>query len=218
MQAAEAVQVNYEELPAAISIAEAIAPDAPPIWSDIPGNYCFTYDAGDVAGVDRALERAAHVVRHTFETNRIVNCQLEPRSAIGIYNSGTEEYCLISGNQGVTKLQMSIAPALGVTKEKLRVICPDVGGGFGPRTYVYSEQVIVLWVARRSDGRALDEYEIRSIPDGLSRTRQPHVRNPRARQARQGARLSTGVLREHRRADRCLCHARQCDAHVDDSL
>ena len=71
VQAAEAVQVKYEELPAAISIAEAIAPDAPPIWPDIPGNYCFTYDAGDAAGVELALERAgaccsAHVRNQSY--------------------------------------------------------------------------------------------------------------------------------------------------------
>jgi carbon-monoxide dehydrogenase large subunit len=100
-------------------------------------------------------------VRHTFDTNRIVNCQLEPRSAIGIHDRESGEYCLISGNQGVTKLQMSIAPALGVGKEKLRVVCPDVGGGFGPRTYVYSEQVIVLWAARRI-GRAVRWTSTRS--------------------------------------------------------
>jgi carbon-monoxide dehydrogenase large subunit len=159
--AAEAVLVSYEELPAAISIAEAIAPDAPQVWPDIPENCCLTYDAGDVAGVDRAFEKAAHIVRHTFDTNRIVNCQLELRSAIGIHDRETGEYCLISGNQGVTKLQMSIAPALGVAREKLRVVCPDVGGGFGPRTYVYSEQVIVLWAARRT-GRAVRWTSTRS--------------------------------------------------------
>ncbi len=147
--AAEVVRVEYEALPAATSIADAIRDDAPRIWSDIPGNRCLTFDAGDAEAVDRAFKAAAHVVRHTFHTNRIVNCQLEPRAAVGIYDETTGELCLISGNQGVTKLQMSIAPALGVDKSKLRVVCPDVGGGFGPRTYVYPEQVVVLWAARR---------------------------------------------------------------------
>ncbi|MFZ0836050.1 MAG: molybdopterin cofactor-binding domain-containing protein [Xanthobacteraceae bacterium] len=147
--AAEAVRVEYEALPAVTSIAEAIREDAPQIWSEIPRNCCLTFDAGDAEAVDRAFTAAAHIVRHTFHTNRIVNCQLEPRAAVGIYDNTTGEFCLISGNQGVTKLQMSIAPALRVDKSKLRVVCPDVGGGFGPRTYVYPEQVVVLWAARR---------------------------------------------------------------------
>ena len=147
--AAEAVRVAYEELPAATSIADAIRKDAPQIWSDIPGNCCLTFDAGDAEAVDRAFKAAGHIVRHTFHTNRLVNCQLEPRAAVGIYDKKSGEFCLISGNQGVTKLQMSIAPALGVDKSKLRVVCPDVGGGFGPRTYVYPEQVVLLWAARR---------------------------------------------------------------------
>lgn len=147
--AAEAVDVQYETLPAATSLAEAIKDDAPQIWADIPGNRCLTYDIGDPEGVDKIFAKAAHIVRHTFNTNRIANCQLEPRAAIGTYHEATGEFCLISGNQGVTKLQMSIAPVLGVDKSRLRVVCPDVGGGFGPRTYVYSEQVTVLWAARR---------------------------------------------------------------------
>jgi aerobic carbon-monoxide dehydrogenase large subunit len=147
--AAEAVRVEYEALPAATSIADAIREDAPQIWSGIPRNCCLTFDAGDAEAVDRAFNAAAHIIRHTFHTNRIVNCQLEPRAAVGVYDSTTGEFCLISGNQGVTKLQTSIAPALGVDKSELRVICPDVGGGFGPRTYVYAEQVVVLWAARR---------------------------------------------------------------------
>jgi len=159
--AAEAVRVDYEELPAVVSVADALAPGAPPVWPDIPGNCCVAYDAGDAAGVDRAFANAAHIVRHTFDTNRIVNCQMEPRAAIGLYDRDTGDYCLISGNQGVTKLQMSIAPALDVAKEKLRVVCPDVGGGFGPRTYVYSEQVAVLWAARRT-GRAVRWTSTRS--------------------------------------------------------
>jgi len=150
LSAAEAVIVDYEPLPAATSIAEAIAENAPHIWPEIPENLCLTYEAGKPEAVDRAFAQAAHIVRHTFITNRIVNCQLEPRSAIGIYDPGSESYCLISGCQGVTKLQMAIAPALNTSKEKLRVICPDVGGGFGPRTYVYAEQVAVLWAAKRT--------------------------------------------------------------------
>jgi carbon-monoxide dehydrogenase large subunit len=148
--AAEAVEVHYEPLAVATSIAEAIREGAPQIWPDIPGNSCLTYDIGDAAAVDRAFSDAVHLVRHTFDTNRIVNCQLEPRAAIGTYNAASGDFCLISGNQGVTKLQMSIAPALGIDKSKLRVVCPDVGGGFGPRTYVYSEQVVVLWASRRT--------------------------------------------------------------------
>ncbi len=147
--AAETVRVEYRALPPATSIADATREHAPQIWSEIPGNSCLTFDAGDPEAVNRAFKAAAHIVRHTFHTNRIANCQLEPRAAIGIYDETSREFCLISGNQGVTKLQMSIAPALGVDNSKLRVVCPDVGGGFGPRTYVYPEQVVVLWAARR---------------------------------------------------------------------
>ena len=106
---------------------------------------CFDYRFGDAAGAERALASAPCVVRHRFECQRVVNCQLEPRSAIGRYDA--DGYTLIAGSQGAVLLRHLLGKVL--RSDQVRVICPDVGGGFGPRNYLHPEHVVVLWAARR---------------------------------------------------------------------
>jgi len=147
--AAEAIVVDYEELPAVVRGDDALAPDAPQLWDDLPGNLCFRVQLGDRAAVDAAFARAVCIVRREFRNSRIVNAQMEPRSAIGEYDPATDTYTLTSGSQGVTRQQMGLADAFGVPMDRMRVICPDVGGGFGPRSSLNMEQVAVLWAAKR---------------------------------------------------------------------
>jgi aerobic carbon-monoxide dehydrogenase large subunit len=124
--AADAVDVDYEPLP-------------------LEERLCFDYHFGDPAAVQRAMEQAACVVRHEFHIPRIVNCQMEPRSAIGLH--GEDGDTLISGSQGALLLKQLLGKAL--RSEKLRVISRDVGGGFGPRNYLHPEAIVVVWAARR---------------------------------------------------------------------
>ena len=147
--AAEAVVVDYEPLPSVVSAPDAASEGAPRLWDEAPRNLCFSLAFGDLDATRVALERAAHVIRHEFVHNRIVNCQMEPRSAIGAYDPGSGLHTLISGSQGVHFQRLALAGALRVPVERVRVVSPDVGGGFGPRTHLYPEQVVVVWAAKR---------------------------------------------------------------------
>ena len=120
--AAERVAVNYEPLPPEETV-------------------CFDYSFGDVD----VLKDAVHVVRHRFVHQRVVNCQMEPRSAIGLYQDG--EHTLICGSQGALLHKHLLGKVLGT--DKVRVLVRDVGGGFGPRNYLQPEAVVVVWAAKR---------------------------------------------------------------------
>lgn len=147
--AVEAVAVDYEVLPAVVRGDDALAEHAPQLWEDLSGNICFHVQLGNREKVQDIFARAAHVVRREFRNSRIVNCQMEPRSALGSYDPSTDNWTLISGGQGVVRHQAGLADAFGIPCERLRVVSPDVGGGFGPRNSLNMEQVAVLWAARR---------------------------------------------------------------------
>jgi len=147
--AAELVEVEYEVLPAVVSPVEAMAEGAPQLWDEAPRNLCFSLSYGNAEATSRAIEQAAHVIRHEFVHNRVASCHLEPRAALGNYDAEMGLHTLISGNQGVFQQKMALAAALKVPPERVRVVCPDVGGAFGSRTNVYPEQVAVMWAAKR---------------------------------------------------------------------
>lgn len=145
----EAVQVMYEVLPAVVDADDALAQGAAQLYDDLPRNCCFSTQIGDREAARAAFAKAALVVRREFRNSRIVNAQMEPRSAIGEYDPATDTYLLTAGSQGVVRQQMGLAEAFKVPAARVRVICPDVGGGFGPRTSLNMEPVCVLWAARR---------------------------------------------------------------------
>ncbi len=140
----EAVAVVVAETAAqARDAAEQVAVDYEPLAPiETP---CFEAGSGDREAVERAFTEAALVVRHEFVNQRVANCQLEPRSAIGVFEQGA--YTLITGSQGVVLLKQLLSKVL--KSDAVRVVSRDVGGGFGPRTYLQPEQVVVLWAARR---------------------------------------------------------------------
>jgi len=147
--AAEAVEVEYEALRASTDIRKAIGGE--PIWpSSTPDNVALDQDFGDVAAVKAAFAAADVVVEETFRNQRIVNAQMEPRSGVASYDAATDSYKMISGNQGVHVPRGVLAEAFGVPNEKIHFICPDVGGGFGLRNNLYSEQSAILWAAKRT--------------------------------------------------------------------
>jgi carbon-monoxide dehydrogenase large subunit len=147
--AAQLVEVDYVPLPAVSDAQAAIKPDAPNLWPSAPDNVAVTATFGDEHATSESIERSAIVVEHEFRIQRIANAQLEPRAAIGNFQESTETYEMIAGSQGVVRQRATLAAALNVALEKVHVICPDVGGGFGPRTALYPEQVVVTWAARR---------------------------------------------------------------------
>ena len=148
--AAELVWVDYEELPAVADLAAASAEGAPQVWPEAPGNVCFDWEIGDEAATDAAFERAAKVARIEVVNNRLVANAMEPRAAIGDYDAGRDEYTLYTTSQNphVIRLLMG-AFVLGIPEHKLRVIAPDVGGGFGSKIFHYAEEAVVTWASKR---------------------------------------------------------------------
>ncbi len=148
--AAELIEVDYEEMPAVVDAVAAQAPNAPQVHGDAPGNLCYDWHLGDQAATDAAFARAAHVTKLDLVNNRLVANAMEPRAAIGEFDRATDEYTLITTSQNphVIRLLMG-AFVLGIPEHKLRVVAPDVGGGFGSKIYHYAEEAIVTWAARK---------------------------------------------------------------------
>jgi carbon-monoxide dehydrogenase large subunit len=147
--AAEAVMVEYDVLPAVTAVEDALADGAPTLWPGAPGNLALDNAFGDRAAVEVAIAGAHIVVEQTIHSQRTVSAFMEPRAAIGSFDASENSYTLISGCQGVHRLRQALATCLNAPPEHVRVICPDVGGAFGSRTNPYPEQIVVAWAARR---------------------------------------------------------------------
>lgn len=153
--AAEAIQLDYEVLSAAASMAAAQAAGAPRVHDDVAGNLCYDWHIGDGAAVEAAFAKAAHRVVFETTNNRLVPNAMEPRAAVGDYDTTTGEHTLYTTSQNphVIRLLMG-AFVLNIPEAKLRVVAPDVGGGFGSKIYHYAEEAIVTWAAAKL-GRAV---------------------------------------------------------------
>ena len=151
--AAELVEIDYTPLQAVIEAEAALAPGAPQLWPDVPGNRALDEQFGHKEAVRAAFATAHHVERARLPNQRIVNAQMEPRAVIGSFEDG--RIVLRSASQGVVRQRVVLAQALGVKPDAVRVITHDVGGGFGPRSFLESEAVMVCWAAQRL-GRAIN--------------------------------------------------------------
>jgi len=149
-EAAGLVEVDYQPLTAAASIAQAIAPNAPLVWDQAKGNTCFDWHLGDKAATDAAFAKAYKVVSFDTANNRLVPNAMEPRSAIGEFDRATGETTLYTTSQNphLTRLLLG-AFSYGIPEHKLRVVAPDVGGGFGSKIFHYAEEFLVVWAARK---------------------------------------------------------------------
>ena len=148
--AAEKVKVDYEVLPAVTDPAKAQA--APQIHEVAPRNTIYQWQIGDAKAVEAALRSASHVTRIALVNNRLVPNAIEPRAAIGEYDAGTGGFTLWNTTQNPHVARLVISAFVGVAPEhKLRVIAPDVGGGFGSKIFIYPEEVVCLWASRRVD-------------------------------------------------------------------
>jgi aerobic carbon-monoxide dehydrogenase large subunit len=146
--AAELINIDYQELPAVALMRDAIAPGAPLVHDDAPGNICYDWHIGDKAVVHAAFAKAAKVVKLELTNNRLIPNAMEPRAAVGDFDPHSGEFTLYTTSQNphVIRLLMG-AFVLHIPENKLRVVAPDVGGGFGSKIYHYAEEAIVTWAA-----------------------------------------------------------------------
>ncbi len=148
--AAELVEVNYRPLPAVASTADAANDGQQQIHEEAPNNICFNWPFGDKAANDEAFAGAHKVSSIDLVNNRMVTNPMEPRAALGEYNSGTEEITLhlTTQNPHVHRLVLAAFNQLA-PEHKLRVVGPDVGGGFGAKIFIYAEELVVGWACRK---------------------------------------------------------------------
>src|SRR6202045_4135236 len=149
MDAAEAVEVRYEELPFVLHSEDAIKPGAPVLWDEVPNNVTVETVFGNVEATDQAFARAAHVVTKNFHIGRVTGVPLEPRAALGHYDAATGRYTLYAGSGGAVRQKNELIQVLGIAPENLRVLSPDVGGNFGTRNRTFVEFGLVLWAAKK---------------------------------------------------------------------
>src|ERR1700686_4376378 len=148
--AAEAVAVDYEALPAVVDMRDAVASGAPQLHPEAPGNVIFDWTIGDEAATAAAFKSAANVVSLDITNNRLVPNAMEPRAAIGDYNEAEEHFTLYTTSQNPHVARLVLSAFIGIAPEhKLRVIAPDVGGGFGSKIFIYAEETIAIWAAKK---------------------------------------------------------------------
>ena len=149
LDAAEAVEIDYEVLPGIYHSEDAMRPGAPVIWSEVPSNVPIDTFFGDREATEEAFARADHVVALDLHIDRVTGLPLEPRAALGEYDSASGRYTLHAGSGGAVRQKRELAAVLGIAPERVRVLSYDVGGNFGTRNRVFVEFALVLWAARK---------------------------------------------------------------------
>jgi aerobic carbon-monoxide dehydrogenase large subunit len=148
--AAGLVDIDYDALPAVGLLADAVKPGAPQVWDDAPGNVCFDWHIGDAAASDAAIAKAAHVVELDLTNSRVAPNAMEPRAANGHYDAANDHYTLYTTSQNPHLIRLLMAAfTLHVPEHKLRVVAPDVGGGFGSKIFHYAEELLVVWASKQ---------------------------------------------------------------------
>ncbi|HEX9555852.1 MAG TPA: xanthine dehydrogenase family protein molybdopterin-binding subunit [Reyranella sp.] len=148
--AAELLEIDYEALPAVVTVAQALAPGAPLVHDDVPGNLMCRWGRGDVAATDAAFVGAAHVSTLTIRSPRQIVHYMETRAAWSIYDAADDVVTVTFSSQGVQiPHRLMCERVLNVPKEKLRLVTEDVGGGFGPKYPIYAESTLIAWATRK---------------------------------------------------------------------
>ena len=168
--AADAIEIDYDPLPAVVDMHRALEDDAPLVWPEYKSNVAFTCAKGAKAATDAAFLEAARVSRIEIVNNRLVANYMEPRGVVAEYDAGTDRYTLTMGTQGGHGMRDRIAKdVLGIPKEKMRIITPDVGGGFGTKSFCYQEYPLaviaakelgkpVKWISDRNEHFLIDSH------------------------------------------------------------
>ena len=149
LDAAEAVDIDYEPLPIVTDGAEALAPGSPQLWDRVPGNLAFRFERGDRAAVAAAIAQAAHVTTLDLMNQRVMASPLETRAGVAEYDAETGRSLLTLTAQGLHPIRSQLADVFGEPVDNFHLVAPDVGGGFGSKNYLYPEWVLLVWAARR---------------------------------------------------------------------
>lgn len=148
--AAELVEVDYLTLPAVVDARAAMAPGAPLVWADCPGNLALTCQVGDAEATGRAFAEAAHVVSFDGWAQRVTGAPMEPRAVVGEFDPTNDRYTLrTASGAGVVRSRERLAAALGVPVEQCRCVFGDMGGNFGTRNAFYPDYALMPWAAKR---------------------------------------------------------------------
>jgi carbon-monoxide dehydrogenase large subunit len=148
-EAAEAVIVDYEILAFVLDSRAAAKPGAPAVWDELPENLCVETFFGDREATDRGFASADKIIEHEFHIDRVTGVPMEPRSALGSYDSTTGRTTLYAGSGGAVRQKAELANVLGIDPKNLRVLSYDVGGNFGTRNRVYVEFGLVAWASKK---------------------------------------------------------------------
>src|SRR6201996_6820115 len=175
--AAEAVEMDIESLPAVTDAAEAVKPGAPQLYDNIPNNVALDYHYGDNAKVDAAFAAAAHVTKLDIVNNRVAVVSMEPRVALGHYDKKAERYVLQAPTQGVSGNRAMMARILNVPPEKVHLLTPNVGGSFGMKNVNYTEYACILHAAKALDRpvKWTDERSTSFLSDSQGRAQLIHA-------------------------------------------
>ena len=151
VDAAQAINVEYDELPCIVDAKKATEAGAPLVHDDVPNNICYDWALGNpIAEVDEAISKAAHVTSLEFINQRMVANAIEPRSYIGAYDETGDKYTLYTSTQNPHLIRLLMcAFVLGIPEHRVRVVGPDVGGGFGSKIFHYTEEALVTWASRQ---------------------------------------------------------------------
>ena len=182
LDAAEAVEVDYEELPWVFHSEDAMQPGAPAVWDEVADNVPVDTLFGDREATDQAFADADHVVAMDFHIDRVTGVPLEPRAALGALRRASGRYTLYAGSGGAVRQKRELAGVLGIAPDELRVLSYDVGGNFGTRNRVFVEFGLVLWAARKL-GRPVKYHRdaLGGVPQRLPGPRSRHQGRARAR-------------------------------------
>ena len=174
--AAELVLVDYEPLAAAVRLTGAQASGQPQLHDEAPNNTVYQWHLGEKTAVEEAFAKAVHRTKLEFSNNRLIPNAIEPRAAIAEYDAASESYTLYTTSQNPHVTRLVLSAFIGIAPEnRLRVIAPDVGGGFGSKIFIYAEEVVCTWAARKI-GRPVNGWRIAANP--LSRTRMVAIITP----------------------------------------
>lgn len=192
--AAEHLEVDYDPLPAVVDMEEALSDGASLVHEGAPNNLSFTWELGDKDAAAAALAGAHHVTTYELVNQRLIPNAIEPRSAIGHHNAATDELTLYTSSQNPHLIRLLLcAFVTGLPEHKVRVISPDVGGGFGSKIFHYPEEVLCAWAARKT-GRPVKWTAERSESFVTDAQGRDHV--TKARMAFDAAGKITGLLVE----------------------
>jgi carbon-monoxide dehydrogenase large subunit len=160
--ARDAIEVDWDPLPAVVDTEKATEPGAPQLHENAPNNVAFTWWVGDREGTDAALAAADVVVKQRLVNQRLIPNPMETRGSVGRWEPGNDEYTIWMASQTPHIQRLLLAAfVLGVPENKIRVIAPDVGGGFGQKIYTYADMALVAWASKQLGGRPVKFSETR---------------------------------------------------------